>query len=441
LGFVGEIDSKRFPYVVLIKSDIGWCTGVASSSGLIATAAHCVWSSEGRYATNLTVSLQTPEQETSVAKIFVSDAYKAASARWNALSHAQDSTAEQAFHKMSLEDTAFLVTTENLDIPGYPLWITDLLSTPFSSLGEAYGRWGNTWVGTVGEQLIKVLSREVGPAPQMALGVGYGNFSCKNFTDREHNCILDSQRRFGEIPISRSEWSADPNAFAPPWLWCTGRNTSTINPIQHGDSGGPIFIETNFGEWLFVGFTSGGNFLESCASSIVRNFDLYLRANFEEDEYRDHVPLTNKEALPRLARGIRNFLRQYIETWNAPPKFISKRMRRYFDYSVTINGQEMTQTAVRQAKEKFAQDCSREFVAAAADNAKFEDLAQFSLTYVDVDIPWTVRCENRPEATGITTFRFRILDGGSGGGPVFRGRPRIVEESLIGGDQLPEAWP
>jgi hypothetical protein len=119
------------------------------------------------------------------------------------------------------------------------------------------------------------LDHEVGDLSRAKIRiVGYGHFKCVNYEKREGDCTSDGRRRYVEMPLEPK--AADTPA---PWLWCIGRGGAEhINPIQHGDSGGPVFIQALDGRWLYVGYTSGGNSDDGCASSMFNQINIWKRA-------------------------------------------------------------------------------------------------------------------------------------------------------------------
>ena len=340
VAVVGEIDTEnRFPFVVRLEIGFGenvyGCSGSVSRAGLISTAAHCVWDDDVGLPDWVRIYYSDADAREMVVgqrRIFVPPEYPAASAQWKRDSDNGSPDAGISFHKMTLHDIAFIVPDAQIEVVGFPHWATEALdagAVTDSALRQTFGAYDD----------------------RRALVVGYGNFECDDYNEREDNCRSDGQRRFVEVPIN-SRVTVGSEVFSAPNIWCTGRSAAGTNPVQHGDSGGPAFIQAVDGRWLFVGYTSGGNASQSCASSIFNNLDTWREAAEYYHEVAHELPAD--PAYNWETAQMTYILREVLENWSSPSEQAIARLDTlYSPESVYFNGRLVDTQVLRDVKAQF----------------------------------------------------------------------------------------
>ena len=318
-ALVGTVDTEdRFPFVVRLSitfndSRTYGCSGAVSRAGLVSTAAHCIWRSDAGLAQKVLITYRDADgliRTTRELKIFYPKAFEDANRHWDMDIQSNTNTGgADIAHK---QDVAFIVPAQFIEVEGFPHWASELLENtrcPIDvSEANVTGTPPERCAGKFSEQKFK---RELGSLNGLkAVAVGYGNFDCVDFSDRDHPnaCKSDGQRRYAEVPVVSGFGNGIPEA------WCTGISNRGVNPIQHGDSGGPLFIRALDGRWIFVGYHSGGNNSIDCASSILSHLDLWRAAAL----YISHVEYPFNGATNWWAKQTRRYIEELLASWSSP---------------------------------------------------------------------------------------------------------------------------
>lgn len=273
-ALVGVVDHQdEFPYVVKLSTEFrgnhrSSCSGVVHGY-ILSTAAHCLYDSSGT-ALRVTVSYVDTlgvQQTASSKAIYVPRKY------------IEDDPKYHNSYEGAPHDIGYVVLDKDVVVAGYLHWGLELLRDDSFGPGACNYKsdCSNWWNGDIhnnkvfSDNLRKVLGADLSKVKVRV--VGYGNYRCDDYNAREENCVSDGQRRYTELTLK-------PNLAQPgaPWIWCTGQNAMGVNPVQHGDSGGPVFIQALDGRWLYVGYTSRGNNDDGCASGMFNDLQLWRQA-------------------------------------------------------------------------------------------------------------------------------------------------------------------
>jgi trypsin len=348
-AFVGQVDNEnRFPFVVRLNSSAGSCSGVVAYNGIVATAAHCVWNENG-LARNMTVSFVDAKGRNvraNAIKIFMPDEFKKLYSMYKA---------GQSAAILTYQDIAFVIPDRIVEPIGYPHWITEILVPNAAEKEHEFDIFGfkagpGSWTPELRRKLDNVIGRTFGPLNSArAVAVGYGNFLCTDYDAREADCISDDKRRFGEIPINADIEVDEKRA---PWIWCTGRDVVGINPVQHGDSGGPVFVRALDGRWLFAGFTSNGSSARSCASSILSHLALYAEAASWFEEYTSTRGRFEHSAEWREAQ-IGRFIEELFESWSSPNDEALLRLKTFYLDDIQFYGKRRSFDEILKERRQF----------------------------------------------------------------------------------------
>lgn len=337
-GLVGQIDSNnQFPYVLLLQSDTGQCSAVVSRAGLVSTAAHCVWEADGGFSRNLRMTYTDADGQEKIArarKIFIPEEYKLLNARYDAaLKNGKREQSDDGLMAKGYYDIAFIVPDRFIEVEGFPHWATELKLVPqnISALE---------------------LEHELGPLSQVTtLDVGFGNYLCKDFNQREAGCVNDTNRRFAQSPL-KSSLDFRGKTYSPPRYWCIGVGTNVTSVVQHGDSGGPTFVKALDGRWLFVGYHSAGASNWSCSSSLLAHLDLWRVAAAYWDSYKESLPYNGADNW--WSSQTRRVWNEILESWSSPNSEALRRLSTFYtDISADCKSQSQFSSIV-DAKTAFA---------------------------------------------------------------------------------------
>jgi len=348
-ALVGAIDTEdRYPFVVQISSEIGSCSGAVSRAGLVSTAAHCVWNSDVGFAKQLKIRFRDADgvnRTVDARRIFIPDGFSAAFSKWKAEQGVVSSQENiRNFLNMTFRDIAFIVPQRWVETEGIPHWATELVRRGQEALFE----------DTIEKELGDTIEKELGDLANVrAMTVGYGNFECNDFNKREKNCRSDGYRRYAEIPL-RAEVTVANRTWRVPSIWCTGVNVEKINPVQHGDSGGPLFVKALDGRWLFVGYNSGGNSQGSCASSILVNKVTWSNAASFLDNHWDEIGI-NQGAKNWLSHQTRRVLDEVLESWSSTTEQALRRLSSFYSEIFHHCGKDAGFAALSARKRTFAE--------------------------------------------------------------------------------------
>jgi hypothetical protein len=333
LAIVGTVDTtNQYPFVVQLQITYRDGSG-ASCSGVVfghvlSTAAHCLYEVNGSspgYATRVSVSYQDAlgERRTAFARrLYVPQEYVVAEKRVND---------GPSGYKAATHDVGYAVLNENVLVPGYLHWGLELLEGLPDGKSDCAEPECMDWslIDQRRTGFLANLKKYVGDLHDVdVLIVGYGYFECKE-REVQNTCKMDGRRRFATMKLDLTR-----SSYKPPWLWCTGRGTAGINPVEHGDSGGPVFIKALDGRWIYVGYVSRGNDYGDCSSSMFNNLNTWVKAASAYDASQVSQPLANStdaeiDAWHRSVAG--QFVREWIQYQNAEPDVVLGSLSRMYD--------------------------------------------------------------------------------------------------------------
>lgn len=354
-AFVGQLDTEnRFPFVVRLTYDTatgsGSCSGVAAYNGIVATAAHCVWNENG-WVRNMKISFVDAKGrnvEANAIKFFMPEEFKKLYSMFKA---------GQSGEILTYQDIAFIIPDRIVEPIGYPHWITEILVPNAAEREHEFDIFGfkagpGSWTPELRQKLDNAIGRTFGSLNSAkAVAVGYGNFMCVDYNARKGDCVSDDNKRFGEIPLNADAEAAGKRA---PWIWCTRRNAAGINPVQHGDSGGPVFVRALDGRWLFAGFTSNGNSAESCASSIFSHLGLYAEAASWFENYTSSRGGFGHSPEWRTAQ-IERFIEELFESWSSPNAEALLRLKTFYLPEIEFYGKRRSFEEILRERQQFVE--------------------------------------------------------------------------------------
>jgi hypothetical protein len=348
-ALVGQVDvNDEFPYVVQIDMQYKngqqtSCSGVAYGF-ILSTAAHCLYDDDQGLATRVTVHYIDAANQPQTAhsrSLYVPSEYIR--------------TAKQYTHDFrgALHDVGYVVLDRELLLKGYIHWGLELLKGIPNGSGNCANRACADWTltGPRREAFLANLREQVGDLNHAKIRViGYGNFTCADFHDRENRCHSDGKRRFVDLDLV-----ANFEAESAPWVWCTGLSeAAATNPIQHGDSGGPTFVQALDGRWLYVGYVSRGNDSNGCSSSIFSELNLWRDASSAAEVGQgDHVG--GYEIIPWQKIVATQFFSEWIRNTNQNNDLAVRAFKPMYGAAGTIAyyGRHMSSNEIMEQKQRF----------------------------------------------------------------------------------------
>lgn len=395
-AFVGTLDTNgEFPFVVRLETiyrdnSRSSCSGVVHGA-ILSTAAHCLFKSDSGPGHGLAkrvdihyVDVFGNQQEASSLRLYVPKSYI------DSLEKYVDSW------EITLHDIGYAVMNREVLVKGYIHWGFELFDektvSPDSQVLDLSLTHERKTI------FLENLRRQVGDLEKVRVRVvGFGNFECKDYSQREGDCKFDGRRRYGELQLQ-------PNLKAPgsPWIWCTGTNDEGINPIQHGDSGGPIFIQALDGRWIYVGYTSRGNYNHGCASSMFNDLQLWQSAvmAFGHGDITTSPIETSPDDLLEWEKGAaKQFFYEWLAAENAPSdQFLPQTLQRMYQKNVTYYQKHMTFSDVLADKLNYVSRWPERTYSASSVEAKCvmpDDNRWHDRCEVRAILNWTIRNSER----------------------------------------------
>jgi hypothetical protein len=200
-------------------------------------------------------------------------------------------------------DVAYIVPDHRIELKTYPRFIFDDFK-PEQYL-DGSGKWltfSNDKVSGITDAFLDYL-----PNPSTRVDATFVGFGLSQCTDKAvpNTCVKDLKKRWTTLPLSYPfswRWRllytsanmtnkiADVEfPYLPPWGWVfTKKDTDKWNPINKGDSGGPVLISKN-GDWIVYGVNSVTGKQASYHANPLHNPGLY-RTVISSDTYKSLEP-------------------------------------------------------------------------------------------------------------------------------------------------------
>jgi Trypsin/Bacterial SH3 domain len=337
-ALVGTVDTNdQFPFVVRLQTEYAdgsasWCSGVVHGH-VLSTAAHCLYNSDPGIGHGLAVKVTVPYVDTlgrrrtaHSRKLFVPRSYID-----DDLKYAQS-------YQGAPHDIAYIALDQAVLVNGYIHWGLELLENLPPGKHECEEPECMDWSLTEERKaaFLQNLQSEVGDLNNAKMRIiGYGNYKCEDYKKREQNCVSDGQRRYVELKLK-----PDVTLPSAPWLWCSGRGVDGVNPVQHGDSGGPVFVQALDGRWLYVGYTSRGDSNDGCASSMFNELNLWRNALANQQIEAQGVAQPSDDEILSWHEGIsRQFFREWLRNETANASTALERLKGFYmvPFGVTLD--------------------------------------------------------------------------------------------------------
>jgi hypothetical protein len=167
-------------------------------------------------------------------------------------------------------DVAYIVPDHRIELKAYPRFIFDDFKP--EQYIDSSGKWltlSNDKVSGITEAFLGHL-----PSPYTRVDATFVGFGLGKCTDKDlpNTCVKDLRKRWTSLRLSYPfswQWRSlytDQNTtgkiadvefpYLPPWVWVfTKKEFDKWNPLNRGDSGGPVLISKN-GEWIVYGVNS-----------------------------------------------------------------------------------------------------------------------------------------------------------------------------------------
>jgi hypothetical protein len=452
-ALVGRTASDRaFPFVVRVRSDQGMCSGIAHVNGLILTSAHCVWDAAGGWKKNVRIVFKDVDgidRTVRARKILIPPEFQAASM----LQTDQSPVGLQlAYTRKSLYDLAYIVPdglvqtlgyihfltdilpASDLDVLAEMKWQCDLFHCRSTALSEDFlSRLHGTIASTVGKW-----------STARFAAAGYGGY-CENA--RKVGCHDDRLRILDDrltglalLSSERPSCNVSPNGFCihddglrlAPWIWRT-RRTDTfslggadkaalddVEPVQPGDSGGPLFVRAKDGRLLLIGIHSSSSEQESVATSILANVNLIRRAS-KERIWSPGDPGWQGSYRRFFTEQISEFVDDYFETWSHSDNAVALgALARFYSSSTKYGGKITSPESIVADKRKFIDRWPiRRFAIRPDETTIWCTARDVDPCFVKANVQWTIwPLDAGVGFSGISRYEFEIL-------PTDRGERRL----------------
>jgi hypothetical protein len=200
-------------------------------------------------------------------------------------------------------DVAYIVPDHHIKLKAYPRIIFDDFKP------EQYLDGSGNWLTFSNDKVLGISDAFLDslPSPSTRVDATFVGFGLSQCTDKDlHNTcgVKDLKKHWTTLQLSyprswfwRSLSSRNMTnkiadvefPYSPPWVWIfTKKETDKWNPLNHGDSGGPVLISKN-GEWIVYGVNSVVRKQMSIHANPLHNPGLYQTV-ISSDAYKSLEP-------------------------------------------------------------------------------------------------------------------------------------------------------